>query len=67
MALRSIESLEFVHPAQIKGLGHGWHPSSASINGGERGRRRAESLNGNPGGRGPVHPGGKILGYVFLF
>jgi len=32
---------------------------SASINGGERGKRRAESLHRNPHGSSPVHPGPK--------
>ena len=37
----------------------------AFINGGERGKRRAESLHGNPGG-GPVHPGRKSINWATL-
>ena len=37
----------------------------AFINGGERGKRRAESLHGNPGD-GPVHPGRKNINWATL-
>ena len=37
----------------------------AFINGGERGKRRAESLHGNTGG-GPVHPGRKNINWATL-
>jgi stearoyl-CoA desaturase (delta-9 desaturase) len=37
----------------------------AFINGGERGKRRAESLHGNPGD-GPVHPGRKSINWATL-
>ena len=38
----------------------------AFINGGERGKRRAESLHGTPRGGGPVHPGRKSINWATL-
>ena len=38
----------------------------AFINGGERGKRRAEALHGNPSGGGPVHPGRKSVNWATL-
>jgi len=38
----------------------------AFINGGERGKRRAESLHGNPGGGGPAHPGRRSISWATL-